>query len=472
MGTISQREMNETANDYSDLAEDLAQLGDASEATEMLKYDDADIADFAGWDEPDEKASSNGLLTPEDQLNLIEHRATSTQPLPRLIIAGGMSLLVGFFFFLLVGGKGDPQNQPLVVTNSQSDTLPDVIKDPAQAEQIEALKTRQALDQQNQQGQAIQLNAPKKPLPKTAKIPTTRPVVNPTRVPPTRPTTVAARPIQSAPVVPSAPAARPILASYSPPPFASPVPQENPASALKRLTELGVIADGSNSVAANSTPTAALDAGYQNASYIQEETPATGFDGPSSVATSAIAPGPSFSIQEGSMAKATLQTPIIWNSEIDISNRHFKATLSQAFGDIPKGAIVTLQPDPAQTSRQSGLLQLIATSFQVKGEERPVTAGIDVVASDNAPVQAKLIRPGSGFGLKDVVGFMAGTAQTAFGGGLVGSNSDFGTQVAINAGNNVLGRVQQSVYSPQTADRSYFKFSGSIKLIANQNLSL
>ncbi|MGB8700843.1 MAG: hypothetical protein WCD18_15610, partial [Thermosynechococcaceae cyanobacterium] len=162
-----------------------------------------------------------------------------------------------------------------------------------------------------------------------------------------------------------------------------------------------------------------------------------------------------------------------WNSEIDISNRHFKAILSQAFGGIPKGAIATLQPDPAQTSRQSGVLQLIVASFQVNGTDHPVTDGIDVVASDNAPVQAKLIRPGSGFGVRDVIGFVAGTAQTAIGGSsLVGSNTDFGSQVAINAGNNVIGRVQQSTATQPSLDRSYFKFSGSIKLIANQNLSL
>lgn len=299
----------------------------------------------------------------------------------------------------------------------------------------------------------------------------------------------------------------PIVAPPPPPPPSVPVsmpvqakPIEEPNAAIARLNNLGVVVDGSGGNSAQPVVIASSDTGtLQDAVYVPEQDPATlgQTDYPTgtvlpeeasqspmdsvsqsqlhpqeaSMQTSIPATG-AFQVRKGEKAKAKIDEPIEWNAETDISSQTFQATLSEDFGSIPKDAVVTLQPDPNQKSRNSGVLQLIPTSIRVAGSEYPVPEGIKVVSNKGGLLRAKIIRPTNGFGVTDAINIAAGVASAGLGG--IVDNDDMLTSMAVNAGGNLLNRTSYSLTQRQISqsDPPIFRFSGSIRLVASEDVQM
>lgn len=417
------------------------------------------------------------LLSAQDMNNLVEERPASTKAGPRLISAFLVgTLVIGIAYFLTNrDGGGSPQT---IATSSNQPTSPEKpISSNADKDEID--KGNAKLATVTPQGVTVAI----KPSPSPSVAPKgPRRISAPVARPQIQQLQAYRQPVQS---IPARSIPQPVQRSnfrpepiyYSPKPdFYASVknvrPQEDPEAAAKRLASLGVIVDGGGA----SAPT-----NYSQPVSAPVSVASLGYDSPASVDLGDLPSSPSpvrtgtgsYSVTEGETAKAKLSEPIAWNRELDISSRTYKATLSQKFGAIPKGSIISLQPDSRQQSRTSGLISLTVSGFTINGQYYNAPNGIQVTASDNAPIVAKQITPGKGGFLRDLGNIALGVGGTVLGGdSSVGSNEDLVTQFGLNAADNIVSRASSALNSRPTGDRSYFKFDGSIKLIAAQGFSL
>lgn len=440
-------------------------------------FDDNDFEDdLDTFVEESSPATSPPLLSAQDMNNLVEERPSSTKAGPRLISAFLVgTLVIGIAYFLTNrDGGGSPQT---IATSSNQPTSPD--KPISSADKDEIDKGNAKLATVTPQGVTIPIKpspapAPNNTGPRRISPPVARPQIQQLQAYRQPVQSIPARSVPQ-PIPRTSFRSEPI--SYSPKPdFYASVknvqPQEDPETAAKRLASLGVIVDGGGS----SAPT-----NYSQPIAAPVSVASLGYDSPASVDLGDLPSSPSpvrtgtgsYSVTEGETAKAKLSEPIAWNRELDISSRTYKATLSQKFGAIPKGAIISLQPDSRQQSRTSGLISLTVSGFTINGQYYNAPNGIQVTASDNAPIVAKQITPGKGGLLRDIGNIALGVGGTVLSGdSSVGSNEDLVTQFGLNAADNMIGRASSALNSRPTGDRSYFKFDGSIKLIAAQGFSL
>ena len=481
-------------DDFDELKYGAEQDTPLDDPTFLEQFEDKDISNYVGWQEEVPAPTADNLLTNEESLYLRETRSASTKPSTRLMMGLGLSGLVGVGFLMLVGGFGGTEEAKPKVAVASSDTLPLLSNGPGDQQlrtENANLKAAAANDDLGKSGQPIALKGNK---PKPGQMTTAAPVVRSSTMPAPQeqPTRISARYIpQPPPPQPVYRAAAPYQApsrtqfrapSVPSPNFTASAPIEDPASAIKRLTELGVVEDSDKSGNSGISSIASTP-GYQNTDYIASNAQVPDYQTanaslPSDVPVSSPAQTTgTFTVEQGQEARADLKTPIMWNNDINISGQTYAATLTKAFGSIPKGASLTLQLDPTQAGKQTGLLKLIPVSFSVKGVDYPVSSGIAVMAPDNGVIVAKKITPGGGGGFKDVLGFFSGTVSTALGGnGIQGSQDNILSQIGSNAASNLSNRFQQTVQSlnanGRNTDRSYYRFDGSIKLIALLKVSL
>jgi len=295
---------------------------------------------------------------------------------------------------------------------------------------------------------------------------------------------------------------------FYPPVAQSLVPKEDPNAAWKRLADLGSYGGDSSGGIGSSGPVAS-NAVYTSPSaatnpVIESDytpVPDTQPSGgpiaantyPESVGggdtTHSVAPSMGgVSIAAGTKAKAELSMPIVWSQDIKIDNDEFLATLNEPLGSaLPKGTIIVLKPEQVSAA---GLIRLTAIRATVNGQDRPLPDGIKVVASDGGFIKADEKKPGSGFGLRDILGVVLGGArtatslinqpsnQTSFSNGnftstTTNQNTNLLAAFGQGAADSLISRAQNRAQQIQSNRSPYFSVGEGtkVKLLLTQTIS-
>ncbi len=271
--------------------------------------------------------------------------------------------------------------------------------------------------------------------------------------------------------VPSAaPASIPNEASsprfYSPPVF---TPPSDPEKVIANLGDQ-IMVDGSSS------GITAIPAVY-NSSAPNESSPypiaqlpdSEGYPTPSTDPSGVAMNARTFStIPSGAEGRGELTVPIIAPKGMDISQDEFEVKVTKAIGDIPKGAMLIVNAEPSD----SGFFRLKPVRAFKDGQDIPVPDNLTIRSnSGSALIKAKVKKPGSGFGMKDLVSpvfsALRGVASNAISGNssTVSSNgftsysstSQRNPFAAAGAGlaDGILGNVQNRASQVQSSQAPY-----------------
>jgi hypothetical protein len=454
----------------------------------------------------DQKSQSKPpLLTTAQRKEILQDSSAISwfgNPKIQALVIGSIILLIFFGAYRFFTSGSTSQVAQKSLPAKQFDAKDQLIEE--QRETINQKDSQLAFGMQRAQGLQV---VPQKAKPVTPKHVVRHPRISQRSVVPQSQPRIIVRqvPVRQAPITPPPSPPSSIMPVSMP---VQPKPTEDPSAAVARLNNLGVVVDGSGGNSPQNVAIASSDAGgYQEAAYVPEQDPAalgqadypTGTvalpEDPSQVSTAYPQPTSSdelptglqtpaslpmamnnstgaFRVKRGENAKAKLSNPIEWNADINLSGQTFEAKLTEDLGSIPKGATVLLEPDPNQASRTTGALQLIPTSVRVSETEYPIPQGIRVVASNGGILQAKMVRPGNGFGARDALSLVAGVASAGLG-GVTTENDDLLTRVAVNTGSNLINRAagftqQQNLQT----DPAYFRIKGSVQLVASEDLTL
>jgi hypothetical protein len=251
-------------------------------------------------------------------------------------------------------------------------------------------------------------------------------------------------------------------------------PPEDPNAAATRLASLGVVVDGSNGQSASISSSASTDYSAQNADYVPSDTPQIGQtdypqgmvvppgDSPPSQNTVAMNSTGAFKVSKRESASAKLLDDIVWNQNIsELNGQTFEAKLSEDFGSIPKGSILKLQI--SQEAQINGAISLTPISVEIGSSDYPLPSGLKVKST------VKMHRPGNSFGLANILQFSAGVASSGLSNALSGGNS-FANGAIAGAGSQIINGVTNSATQSTTIKSSYYQVSGSIKIVATEDL--
>lgn len=245
-----------------------------------------------------------------------------------------------------------------------------------------------------------------------------------------------------------------------------------PSDPEKVIANLGnqIVVDGSSS-AITATP-----AGY-NSSQPNEASPypiaqlpdSEGYPTPSTDPSGVAMNARTFStIPSGAQGRGELTVPIIAPKGMDISQDEFEVKVTKAIGDIPKGAMLVVNAEPSD----SGFFRLKPVRAYKDGQDIPVPDNLTIRSnSGSALIKAKVKKPGSGFGMKDLVSpvfsALRGVASNAISGNssTVSSNgftsysstSQRNPFAAAGAGlaDGILGNVQNRTSQVQSSQAPY-----------------
>jgi hypothetical protein len=155
-------------------------------------------------------------------------------------------------------------------------------------------------------------------------------------------------------------------------------------------------------------------------------------------------------IQSG---EGKLLEPIVWAGDFDVSGQEFPIKVTEAVGNVPKGAIIYAQLDSAKSSG-SGLVSLRATR-----SDRGDVSGIKITAISGAPLQAKVKGRGGGGGFWSTAGrILLGGVQVAANQSLRSSDDVLGS-VGAGVASNALGSVSSGLGQGNRNVQQYFEIS-------------
>jgi hypothetical protein len=234
------------------------------------------------------------------------------------------------------------------------------------------------------------------------------------------------------------------MRSYSPPTFSK--PKTDSESLWRTLSTDGVtvVAGNSGFVPVSSTTDVSFVSDVQPLSV-----PSNNSYTPVAFNVPDVSSSPSQPIQSG---EGKLLAPIVWASDFDVSGQEFPIKVTEAFGNVPKGAIIYAQLDSSNSSG-SGLVSLRATR-----SDQGDVSGIKITATSGAPLQAKVKGRGGGGFFPTIGRILLGGVQVAANQSLRSSDDVLGS-VGAGVASNALGSVSSGLGQGNRNVQQYFEIS-------------